>query len=196
MQEALDIYIKLIIAIISFIAPLLIHLLSVFSDGTAIKTRRFDEFKKKSELLMKEKINSAENDLAELVKEDTSAFEKRKDENNKQLALLDPKEQIRKIFPVFFYSLVLIIFNRLLSDSAVKDWIESWKDVATTITYQFLRGGVFIWSLYFAIKGVIVLQRVVWGIIDVKQEIAKEAEREKEQSKKQTVTLQTEPEKN
>ncbi len=54
MINCLDIYVKLIIAIISFVAPLIVYMLSVFSEGRAkIDKRRIEEESQITNLLKK-----------------------------------------------------------------------------------------------------------------------------------------------
>lgn len=194
MHELLDIYIKLIVAIISFIAPLLIHLLSVFSAGVAVKQRRWEEYENQSNRLVREEINVPGANVSQLIKQNSDDFQKRKLENDKQLALLDPKQQIRAIFPTFFYSLVLIMLTRVLCDNTtyhILKTLPKWCEYTHTIILLALYLGSFI----FAVKGVYGLKNVVWAIIDVKQEIAKEEEKEKQQQKEEKVTTTVEKEK-
>lgn len=183
MQEALDIYIKLLIAIISFIAPLLINLLSIFSDGIAVKKRKFNEYEVQTTKLLKDEINSGTSNVTALISESSKAFEQRKTESNKQLNLLDPKKQIIRIFPTFFYSLVLVIINRVLADK----WFDCLLNIKEPY-YHIVLAIFLVASMYFAVRGVLILKSVVWAIVDVKQEIALNIEKEKLQSKTEAVT--------
>lgn len=183
LKEALDIYIKLLIAIISFIAPLLINLLSVFSDGIAIKKKRFEEFENQTTILVKDAINQEGANVTKLIADNSSSFESRKKENIIQLELLDPKRQIKRIFPTFFYSLALIIINRLFEDSVFVGAFGTKQNAQ-----EFIINISFIASIGFAIYGVVILYNVVWAIINVKQEIAEEKEKEQSKSDKITIT--------
>lgn len=182
MQQALDIYIKLLIAIISFIAPLLINLLSVFSDGIAVKKRRLTEFEEQTARLVLDEINNEGADVAALITENSTIFKKRRDQSNKQLDLLDPKKQIIRIFPTFFYSLLLIMANGFISDIHVTEFIKTgW--IIDGLLILTLVG-----SIFFAVWGVLILRHVVWAIIEVKQEIAADQALEKQQSKSEKIS--------
>ena len=188
MQAALDIYIKLLIAIISFIAPLLINLLSIFSDGIAVKKRKLTEFNTQAANLLKKEINAEGADVAKLVTDNSNVFKKRTDDTNSQLVLLDPKKQIISIFPTFFYSLLLIIVNRIASDNICENILPN-KSFLNLVIYLSFAG-----SMWFAIKGVIILKRVVWAIIDVKQELAQENQKGNQQVKIEIETTKEEKE--
>jgi hypothetical protein len=176
-QQALDIYIKLLIAIISFIAPLLINLLSIFSEGAAVKKRKLTEFESQTANILREQINAAGANIAELVKENGDVFKQKAEESTKQLELLDPKKQIIAIFPTFFYSLVLIlIFQLALDDTIAKHFNDDVVRVTKLVT--------FVGSIYFAVKGVEILKNVTWAVIDVKKEMAEQIEKESPKSEK------------
>jgi hypothetical protein len=81
-QEVLNIYIQLLIAIISFIAPLLIYLLSIFSDGIAVKKRKLIEFEVQTAKLLKDEINAEGANVAKLVTENSEVFTKRAKDNS------------------------------------------------------------------------------------------------------------------
>lgn len=172
MQEALDIYIKLLIAVISFIAPLLINLLSIFSDGVAVKKRKLKEFETQTAKLLKDQINEEGANVPALVNENSTVFRERAVSIQTQLDLLDPKKQVLYIFPLFFLSLLLIIVNQLVVDKKNMEWL-----------FQncpfWLSTGLILLSIVCAFFGVKRLKNVFWAIIEVKQEIAEEQEKEK-----------------
>jgi hypothetical protein len=152
---------------------LLINLLSIFSDGIAVKKRKLKEFQTQTAKLLKDEINTEGADVAKLVTENSGVFKEKAADSEKQLNLLDPKKQIINIFPTFFYSLLLIILYGILTDKSImpKASNESVFDIIIIGTI----GG----SIFFAIKGVTILKKVVWAIIEVKQEMAQENQQSK-----------------
>ena len=182
MKDALDIYIKLLVAIISFIAPLLINLLSIFSDGIAIKKKRLEEYESQTTALVKDGVDKGLN-IAQLITQEASLFKTKKDKTTKQLNLLDPKRQIFRIFPTFFYSLVLIILNRLFCDDDIINLLS-----AADWPLNLIKWVLFLGSIGFAIWGVEILRNVIMAIIEVKQEIANDVAKEKQQSISEKVT--------
>lgn len=182
MKDALDIYIKLLVAIISFIAPLLINLLSIFSDGIAIKKKRLEEYESQTTSLVKDGVDKGLN-IAQLITQEASLFKSKTDKTTKQLNLLDPKRQIFRIFPTFFYSLVLIILNRLFCDDGIINLLS-----AAAWPLNLIKWVLFLGSIGFAIWGVDILRNVIMAIIEVKQEIANDLAKEKQQSISEKVT--------
>lgn len=183
MKEALDIYVKLLIAIISFIAPLLIHLLSVFSDGVAVKKRRWEEYSAQSNLLLRAAVQAATENIRILTTKSNSEFDKRKSDYEKDVRLLNPKTQIKYIFPLFFYSILCMIAHFLIFDIDKKDFCTN-----TVLLLNIICCCLIAISMIFAACGVLRLFRVAIAIIDVKQEIAAINEEEKQQFKGNKVT--------
>gem|GEM_PF-5341265 len=182
MQEALDIYIKLLVAIISFIAPLLINLLSIFSEGVAVKTKNFEEFQNNLETLLQDAAKDGKK-LSGIATEQSAILKQKTENIQAQLDLLDPKKQIKAIFPVFFYSIIAIMINRLFADAKFCNLLK-WDDELLKIIWS----TSFMVSIACAISGVNTLYKVTWNVIEVKKEIAEDTAKEKQQTKEEKVT--------
>jgi hypothetical protein len=88
----LDIYVKLIIAIISFIAPIIVYLLSVYSDGIAIIRRRVREEENQIAQLTKTQISENVEDFRVIIAESTKDLQNLEKRNRHRLNLLTPED--------------------------------------------------------------------------------------------------------
>jgi cell division protein FtsB len=175
LDGVLDIYTKLIIAIISFIAPLIIHLLSVFSDGIAVVRRRYQEEEKQMNTLLKNEIQEMKTDgteISEAINTTNASFVKRKKNNKAKLQLLDPKRQIMRIFPVLFFSLAFIMIYKT---AECKQWCNN---IGLSL--------LLICSIILSVVGVWFLRNVAWAVIDVKQDMARDKEMNSQRSERIT----------
>ena len=117
MHDFLDIYTKFIIAIISFIAPVIVYLLSVFSDGIAVITRRSKEEENQiGTLLRKKMVDEAANIDVKLIDTSNTALKESKAKNNRRIKLLDPQRQIHRIFCTLFVALFFIMLDMVVRD--------------------------------------------------------------------------------
>lgn len=165
MNEVIDIYTKLIIAIISFIAPLIIHLLSMFSDATAhIKKRHKIQLSQMDELFRKQVQEAHTEQMSTLMQKSQAVYNKRENEYKTQQNVLNPKRQISRIFPVLFISLIFIAIYQLIHNS------QSIEENVKIL----LSGISLLLSLMCAVAGVSFLKTIAWTVIDIKQELADE----------------------
>ena len=88
----LDIYVKLIIAIISFIAPIIVYLLSFYSDGIAIIRRRVREEENQIAQLTKTQIFENVEDFRVIIAESTKDLQNLEKRNRHRLNLLTPED--------------------------------------------------------------------------------------------------------
>lgn len=173
MKEAIDIYVKLLVAIISFIAPLIIHLLSVFSDGIAVVRRKFEEEERQMSKLIKEELKADDADIKNLVSTNSAAFKDKQEKNKCQLQLLEPKRQIKRIFPTLFLSLLFMMIFSLVN-AHKESLLENNLDLGDTNLHLII---LFSASLICSFLGVLFLKQVAWAVIEVKQEIADDKEK-------------------
>lgn len=175
LKEAIDIYIKLLVALISFIAPLIIHLLSVFSDGIAVVRRKYEEEQNQITKLIKEDINQEGANVGEVVDKNNNLLKQKREENTRKLNLLEPKRQIKRIFPALFFSLFIMAIYTLVYEHYTINGVFQGHKISILILW-----GLFLSSLALSILGVYFLQNVTWAVIEVKQEIADDNEKRKE----------------
>lgn len=161
LHDFIEIYIKLVIAIVSFIAPLIVALLSVFSDGVGV---------------MREKINAKTQGIARLlhdqtkggghfdndqVNKSTKALTEAQGENQTIGNLLNPKRQIKRVFIPLIGSLFFIMLSKLNEASLVityRDWVY-----------------IVLLSLSFVctVLSILVLKQIAWKVIETKDEISR-----------------------
>lgn len=163
MSGFLDIYIKLIIAIISFITPLTVYLLSVFWEGTAILTRKAREYEIQIATLLSAQMQDLANgqnfdptiisSSGKLLRENEKMYTKR-------LRLLNPAVQLKRIFIPFLLALLFI-----MADMIIKDPSFGWYDKDLSLGLIFL-------SIVSFIVGMTFLEEVSTEIIRTKQMIA------------------------
>lgn len=167
LEQVLDIYIKLIIAIISFIAPLIIHLLSMFSDGAAhVRKKSSTELNQVNQLL-KEQINdnSKEHEIQNIIKNSNKFYDERSKKLKFRQCILDPKRQIKKVFPTLFASLIVIALYKPCEQNL---WGGNYNYIILLL--------IFLISLALVVSGVVFLKNIVWVVIDIKEELASEKE--------------------
>lgn len=164
MHGFIDIYSKLIIAIISFIAPVIVFLLSVFSNGIAILKRRAAEEKNQIANLLRTQMNGEDFD-AIVIAQSNAALEKSEQISKRKLKLLDPKRQIIRIFSVLLSTLLLVAVSMLFEDqNGVPINVHSHQ------IWSYLLYG----SFASFVVGLLILRQVAWAIINTKQIIADE----------------------
>ena len=161
MDGFLDIYSRLVIAILSFTAPLITYLLSVF--GVAIentKAKAKEKEKVTAELLLSQmkKLNSGEG-VSEFIEVSNAGLLKEKKSNRKKMNLLNPKRQILRIFIPLVLCVLSLMFQKLIKDPRMG--IYSHKLSVTLILA----------SLLFFTFSLIVLRQVAWAAIEAKMEV-------------------------
>lgn len=162
MDGFIDIYSKLIISILSFIAPVIVYLLSVFSEGITIIRRKTNEEKSQILNLLKMQVQSASFNSRDLDASNKAL--KGLDLNNgNRTNLLNPKKQIVRIFTPLFLALVFIMIVKLINTI-------SW-DYKEYISYTL----VFLSLICFGL-GMNYIKQVAWVIIETKEDIAKDKE--------------------
>lgn len=171
MKEVIEIYTKLIVAIISFIAPLIIHLLSMFSEAVFnIKRLADNELKQLNELTQKQIQNPGNgNSMQDIIQKSNSQYKEREHKLKQRLDVLDPKKQIKKIFPTLFFSLVFIGLYYLANSQI---WHKEYNDQICWL--------LILLSVIFACLGISFLKKVAWTVIEIKEEIAQELNKNKE----------------
>lgn len=165
MNGFLDIYVKLIIAIISFIAPLIVYLLSVFSEGTAILTRKAKEYEMQIANLLRvemEGVGAGQSFDPKIIEENSRLLKENEKEYTKRLNLLNPHIQLVRIFIPLLSALGFVMADMLTKDPAFK------------IYNQYVSMGLILLSFTCFYYGIKFLRQVSKEIIDTKHMIAKD----------------------
>lgn len=118
MDTAVDIYIKLVVALLSFTTPVIVYLLSVSSEGVEILKKRRDEQSNQVSKILRLSLN--EGDTAkdkDILNRHLKELRTIEINNNKQIQLLNPKKQITRIFGSLFTSLLLVTCSKCFLDS-------------------------------------------------------------------------------
>lgn len=155
MEAAIDIYAKLIIAFISFTAPVIVFLLSIFSDGISIAKKKSNEkevqFGKLISGMESIKISEVEKNIKELKKEEKK--------NTRTLNLLNPKKQIIRIFLMLSISLISLAAHLFIKDHSLQ------------LYNQGLSISLICLSLVAFVIAIMFLKWVAWEAIDTKYKI-------------------------
>lgn len=158
METALDIYTKLLLAFISFTAPVIVFLLSVFSDGIGIIKKNIAEKEKQFGKLITGMGQSSLNEVEENVKK----LRKEEKANKRTLNLLNPKRQIIRIFLMLTASLLFLVAYGIIKDHSLGLYNH-------TVAVLLLLSSLATLSI-----ALIFLKCVAWEAIDTKHRIAAE----------------------
>jgi heme/copper-type cytochrome/quinol oxidase subunit 3 len=157
-------YANLVIAMITFVAPIMLFLLSIFSHGIVVVKKKADEEKRQIQTLLTFQLTQqGSTDVNTVVGKSYKSLRDNEEIINKKLNLLNPKRQIVRTFSFLFSSLTLIMGDMLLKDKAWKVY-SHWGSVSLIL-------GSFL-SLAYALY---ILHQVGWEIIDTKRILAEEA---------------------
>lgn len=154
----------------------MIHLLSMFSDGLAhVRKRTNTQIAIVQDLAQTVQDQMRSKNIQDqggvLERTITSENKRQTDRLNKELRLLSPKRQIRRVFPVLFLAL---IFLTLYNVGKKECWIVN--------ENFFVRNLFFFLSFICAGLGVYFLKNIAWAVIDIKQELATSNNQGKEKS--------------
>ena len=111
MEKSIDIYSRLLIATITFVVPILINLLSTFTEG---ERRRMELSKKVADDLDRaavKKIQSNPENTRETISENHKKYKENEIKTNKELSLLNPLNQFWKIFSALSSSFLFLIIS-------------------------------------------------------------------------------------
>jgi hypothetical protein len=165
--DIVEIYTKLIIAIISFIAPLMIHLLSMFSETSSVIKRKAESEVLQIDELLKAQIQADGAQVQKLMKEGDSLYKARAKKLKRQENVLSPKRQIRRVFPVLFFALVFVV----LYTAAVNN---CWGGEKYNEAIEWI---LLCLSLLCSTFGVVFLKIIAWTVIEIKEQVAHDKEK-------------------
>jgi hypothetical protein len=157
----LDIYSKLLIALISFTAPLITLILSIPSkDLTSYRDRLYEEFSQSATLMGADTSKYKSNpDAADMADKGIAGLISQKKRIQKTLKLLDPKRQVVRIFSALAVSLLFLIAYKFEPDKMLN--ICSHCIGITLIVISLLS---FAYTIY-------LFKEIAWVAIDAKQSI-------------------------
>lgn len=162
MHDLLDIYIKLLIAIITLLVPILIFYINHVSEAKKIKDNAYNQ--KIKDLQNNAQLdNSDSQTFTKQVTDLHSEIAKLELQRNKDAQLLNPLRQFKRIYTSLLSSFILIII-----DVAVRN------DVMNTYNHYLSIGLILASILLFSITVVIILNVVVVAIKS-KEDIEKSA---------------------
>lgn len=153
MDLALDIYVKLIIATLTFVAPLMVLFISLFSKAATEKNLDQQESEKKLREEMKQQLAEGYDPL-ELAQAVTSKRIRDAQLTQIEIRLLNSKRQVVRIFRPLAWSLVLVAIGVYLRKDGGPHLQHYWPIfiVTSAITY--------IWAI-------LIIRKVLWNIINL-----------------------------
>lgn len=161
MEGLLDIYTKLIIAIISFIAPVIVFMLGIFTEGIPIVSRRSEEESRQIRKLLGLSFSNQKTN-SKILEKSIKQLKKVESKNSRRIKLLTPGRQIYRIFSSLLLALLLMMCYHVV------------KDVSFDIYNHWLAVSLLIGSFISFILGGLILRQIAWAVIDTKQIIAAE----------------------
>ena len=175
MTGFIDIYAKLIIAVVSFIAPLMVYLLNVYSDGIVMVRKNATEELRQFKAILSSQLIDSEQLTTKLIRKSTSTLKRAESDSERKINLLTPKRQINRIFSSLFAALFFVMLYMLSKDES----IVTYKHYLSVILLSL--------SLVCFLCGILILRQVAWISIETKEEIGKRA-KEKELQAEQVVS--------
>lgn len=169
MKDIISIYSKLLISILSFIAPAMTLLINVFLEGVEKIKARNEEKIKQIEEIIKINVQNCTGDFEKTIKDSLNSLKKQKSTAEKQLRLLNPKRQVFRLFIPLIFALLLVLCYIF-----IKEYVKSINYPSVRIICLMLSGICFVYGLYvlyqlFCI--VIETKRVL--SLDLKQDLLK-----------------------
>lgn len=116
MDGFLDIYSKLIIALISFTAPIMIALLSVASEAISIERKRAEEKAKQVSAVIRMQGNPELTNVNQEATESNEEFKIKEKEERKKTRFLNPKLQMLRLSSSLGTSLLCVMVYKGIED--------------------------------------------------------------------------------
>lgn len=161
MHDFIVTYVTLLIAMISFVAPVMLFLLSIFSHGIAIVKRKAEEEDQQIQKLLTSQLQNNGSNV-DLITKSSQTLTKNKKKNADKINLLNPKRQIIRVYAWLFSSLACVMADMLLKDKSFK------------LYNHYVCMGLMFGSFILLVVSLLILLQVGWEIIDTKAMIAEE----------------------
>ena len=121
MHEFIDTYVKILIALISFVAPMMVLLLSIFSEAIVNVKDKYETEQKNIRNVIANQVSKRDDytdDIEKFISKSLRKLRWSKLKNNYRLNLLKPKRQVIKIFSGLALSIGLIMFDMIIKDKS------------------------------------------------------------------------------
>lgn len=169
MHEFIDTYVKILVALISFVAPIMVLLLSIFSEAIVIVKNKYQEEQINIKSVIMDQAGRKDDyaEFGQIIKKSLRKLRWCKVWNEYRLNLLKPKRQIIRIFSALSISIGLIMFDMIVKDKYFKMYnhnLSVWLIVLSFSTF---------------IIAVIFFMQLGWAIINAKSVISAENKSEK-----------------
>jgi len=157
----LDIYSRLVIAILSFTAPLITYLLSVFGIAIEQTKKKAKEKERTVAEILRRQMNEmkADNNVADFIATSNKRLKTEKRNDKRKINLLNPKRQILRIFIPLILSIISLMFYKLI------------KDPRLAIYSHKLAVGLILFSVICFVVSLYVQKQVAWAVIEAKTEM-------------------------
>ena len=110
MKEVIDLYAKLLIGTFSFIGPSFTLLISLFYNAFQQSQNRHQQKIKNLQLATTQNLSGGGSAFQEQIRQTNNEISKLIKQNQKEIQLLNPKRQVRRIFTSLFTSIALVGF--------------------------------------------------------------------------------------
>lgn len=122
MHEFIDTYVKLLIAMISFVIPLMVLLLSVFSKGASAIKKKYEQEQQELEGIIANQLANVVDytTISKTINKSSKSLRWCKRINKYKLNLLNPIRQLCRIVISLFLALTLIMLDMIIKDKAFK----------------------------------------------------------------------------
>lgn len=163
MKEIIDIYTKIVVATFGFIGPSFTLLISIFIEAIEMARIKHEQQLKTINSLTRENINNPDKDIEKEMKSSLKELKKEKTKTQRELNLLSPKRQIKRVFIPLVLSLIFI--SLFYFEQTPYCPIEN--KFYSKLTWLIASGFLFAYCLY-------VLWQILYMVIDAKQALIKE----------------------
>jgi hypothetical protein len=114
MDKCIDIYSRLMIATITFVVPIIINLLSTFTEGEKRRKALAKEIAAELDTTALKKIQANPENTRKTISETHKQYQEIEKRTNSKLLLLNPLAQFLRIFIALAFSFLLLVFNYLI----------------------------------------------------------------------------------
>jgi hypothetical protein len=109
MKETIDLYAKIVIATFSFIGPSFTLLIPLFYDAIQKSRSKHEAVLRNLQLITTQNLANSTN-FADEISQGSKALKKLVERNKRELNLLNPKRQVRRLFSSLFISVLGVGF--------------------------------------------------------------------------------------
>jgi hypothetical protein len=163
MKDIIDIYTKIVVATFGFIGPSFTLLISIFIEAIEMARIKHEQQLKTINSLTRGNINDPDKDIEKEMKSSLVELKKQKVKIQRDLNLLNPKRQIRRVFIPLILSLVFIGLYYFQHTTYCP--IEN--TFCAKLVWLLASGLLFLYCLF-------VLYQILYMVIESKQALIKE----------------------